>query len=366
MKNNQNNTNIINNALLETNDKTINKEVKLLRKNDFESIRKELFCHLKVSTQNVLLAEGDSLKLLKLLPDHSVSLILTDPPYHSTKKKNIHGDKSFKTDFEYVEWLSKYAVEWHRILKPNGSILCFCASELAARLEVESFKNFNILNQIVWTKPNDPGFDGWKQKMKKEALRQWYPHTERIIFAEPAYDGNLFQSYFGNLLRDLRKKAGFSMHLLSEKTGAYGRVNHGGAVSNWEAGRNIPSQEQYGKIRNAFLESEKIDEMPYYEEVIRQFKTNGSCQFTDVWDFPSVRPHKNKHPAEKPITLLEHAIKTTTYEGDIVLDCFSGSGNTAIAASNLGRLAIAIEIDPKWIGNSQKVLKYETKNIKDF
>ena len=156
------------------------------------------------------------------------------------------------------------------------------------------------------------------------------------------------------------------MHMLSEKTGAYGRVNHGGAVSNWEAGRNIPSQEQYGKIRNALLESEKIDEMPYYEEVIRQFKTNGSCQFTDVWDFPSVRPHKNKHPAEKPITLLEHAIKTTTYEGDIVLDCFSGSGNTAIAASNLGRLAIAIEIDPKWIRNSQTVLKYETKNIKDF
>lgn len=335
----------------------MNKEVRASRQKDFEGIGRGLFYFLKMSTENLLLAEGDALKLLKLIPDHSVSLILTDPPYHSTKKKTIQGDTSFKTDSEYVKWISNCALEWYRILKPNGSILCFCSSKLASKLEVEAFKNFNILNQIVWTKPNDPGFDGWKQKMKKEALHQWYPHTERIIFAEPAYDGNLFQSYFGNLLRNLRKKAGFSMHLLSEKTGACGRVNHGGAVSNWEAGRNVPSREQYEKIRNALLESENIDEVPYYEEAIRQFKTNGSCQFTDVWDFPSVRPHKGKHPAEKPISLLEHAIKATTYEGDMVLDCFSGSGNTAIASLNLNRSAVLIDSDSKWIESSEKILK---------
>ncbi len=361
MKNNQKNAGITNNILLETSDESINKEVILSRQKDFESIRDNLSGHLKVSTQDVLLAEGDSLELLQSLPDHSVSLILTDPPYHSTKKDNIHGDKAFKNDSEYIEWLSKYSKEWHRILKPNGSLFCFCSSKLAARLEVELSKKFNILNQIVWSKPNDPGFDGWKQKMKKEALRQWYPHSERVIFAEPAYEGNLFRSYFGNVLRDLRKKAGFTMKLLCEKTGTYGRVNHGGAASNWEAGRNTPSSEQYEKISNALLTSENINNVPYYEDLIRPFKTNGSCQFTDVWDFPSVRPYKNKHPAEKPIELLEYAIKTTTYEGDIVLDCFSGSGNAAIASLNHNRLAVAIEIDPKWVGISQKNIEIFNK-----
>jgi adenine-specific DNA-methyltransferase len=336
------------------------------RRKDFEAIKAALSDSLQLSAQDRLLAEGDSLELLKLLPDHCVSLVLTDPPYHSTKKKNIYGDKLFREDSQYVEWLSEYAKEWFRVLKPSGSLFCFCASALSAKLEVAFSQKFNILNQVVWAKPNDPGFDGWKQKMKKEALRQWYPHSERIIFAEPACDGNLFRSYFGQELFKMRKKAGFSMHELTAKTGAHGRVNHGGAVSNWEAGRNIPSKEQYDKIRDALFESGKIDEMPLYEDIIRPFKTNGSDQFTDVWNFPSVRPYENKHPAEKPISLLQHAIRSTTYDGDIVLDCFSGSGNTAIAALNLGRLPVAIEIEPKWVAISKNKLKYRIKHLEEF
>jgi len=318
---------------------------------------------LLVSTKKILLAEGDSLTLLKSIPSHSVALILTDPPYHTTKKKNIYGDKSFKEDSDYVDWLTRYSDEWYRILKPNGSFFCFCASNIAARLEVAFSKKFNILNQIVWTKPNDPGFDGWKQKMKKEALRQFYPHSERIIFAEPACEGNLFNSYFGRFLFNMRKKSGLSMIQLTGQIGAYGRINHGGAVSNWEEGRNTPNPEQYEKICDALQKTGKIDEMPAYEDIIRPFKTNGSEEFTDVWNFPSVRPHENKHPAEKPISLLEHAIKSTTYEGDIVLDCFSGSGNTAIAAVNVGRMAIAMDIDPKWLAISKNRLKYNTKKL---
>ncbi len=71
-------------------------------------------------------------------------------------------------------------------------------------------------------------------------------------------------------------------------------------------------------------------------------------EFTDVWNFPSVRPYKGKHPAEKPLDMLEHAIGATTLPGDIVLDCFAGSGNTAVASLRLGRRAIAIEIEQKW------------------
>lgn len=300
---------------------------------------------------------GDSLELLRTIPDRSISLILTDPPYHVTKKKNIYGDASFKEDQHFIDWMMLYALEWNRILKPNGSLFCFCAPKMAAQLEVGFSRVFNILSHITWTKPNDPGFDGWKQKMKKEALRQWYDHSERIIFAEPAYDGNLHRSYFGNLLREWRKAADLSGHALTEFIGAYGKVNHGGAVSNWEAGRNTPSREQYAKIVEALEATGRLKNLPAYEDVIRPFVINPKKEFTDVWTFPNVRPYKGKHPAEKPLEMLQHAIQTTTFEGDIVLDCFSGSGNTALAAINLNRRAIAIDIEIQWFERSIQRLR---------
>ncbi len=171
------------------------------RKKDFEKIRRAVSSNIKGAYSKSLLIQGDSLQVLKEFPDKSISLILTDPPYHTTRKSNIYGDTAFKEDEHYLDWMAQYAKEWKRILRPNGCFYCFCSPTMAARLEVLFSESFNILSHIVWTKPNDPGFDGWKQKMKKEALRQWYDHTERIIFAEPAYNGNLYRSclYWGEI-----------------------------------------------------------------------------------------------------------------------------------------------------------------------
>jgi adenine-specific DNA-methyltransferase len=319
------------------------------RKKDFNKIAKLMTDSSKVSLyKNAIVCEGDSLENLKKIPDDSVSLILTDPPYHSTKKKNITGDTSFGCDEDFIAWIKEYAFEWHRILRPNGSLYMFCSSQMSAHLEVMLSKTFNILSNVVWTKPNEPGFDGWKQKMKKESLRQWYPHTERILFCAPATrDSNLNRSYFADFLKETRKKAGLSGHQLTEYTGAYGKVNHGGAVSNWETGRNIPSREQYQKICDAFIATGNIKSMPCFEDVIRAFNVNGELEFTDVWNFPSVRPYKGKHPAEKPLSMLQHAISSSSFEEDIILDCFAGSGSTAVAALQLNRKTISLELEPE-------------------
>lgn len=330
------------------------------REQEFEHIKSSLSNCIRATTTGGILAEGDSLDLIKRIPSHSVSLILTDPPYHATKKRNIYGDTHFEEDQHYLEWMEQYSAEWYRVLRPNGSLFCFCDSSMAARLEVLFSRSFNILSQIVWTKPNDPGFDGWKGKMKKEALRQWYPHSERIIFAEPAVEGNIFRSPFADFLRGVRKKSGISQRELTAMVGAHGKVNHGGAVSNWEDGRNTPSREQYEKICSAILSIGIVKHMPPYEDVIRVFTIDKTKEFTDVWTFPSVRPYKGKHPAEKPLSLLEHAIEATTYPGDIVLDCFAGSGSTSIAALHLGRRTISMEVDPKWLEVIATRLEAET------
>jgi site-specific DNA-methyltransferase (adenine-specific) len=320
------------------------------RQHDFDRIRAAIEPKVILSACGALVAMGDSLPLARAMPSHSVSLVLTDPPYHATKKRNIYGDRAFSEDRHYLEWMAEYSTEWRRVLRPNGSLLCFCDSSMAARLEVLFSKNFNVLSRVVWTKPNEPGFDGWKGKMKKEALRQWYPHSERLLFAEPAVEGNLRRSPLARFLREAREKSGLSMHQLTARIGAHGKVNHGGAVSNWEQGRNSPTREQYEKMCKALAGTGKIESMPPYEDAVRPFTVDASKEFTDVWTFPSVRPYKGKHPAEKPSAMLEHAISATTLPGDIVLDCFGGGGSTALTAIKLKRRAVVMEIDPAWAG----------------
>jgi site-specific DNA-methyltransferase (adenine-specific) len=283
-------------------------------------------------------------------------LILTDPPYHSTKKENIYGDADFGHDDEYREWIRKYTVEFRRVLKPNGSVYLFCSSDMAPYLYVDMASLMNMLGLITWTKPNEPGYDGWKQKMQKTSLRRWYPHTERIIFCAPALDGNLKRSPLGIFLKACREKAGMSSKQLTGIIGAYGRVNNGGAVSNWETGRNIPNRDQYERMCKAFQDTGEIIFMPAYEDVIRAFQVDASVPFIDVWDFKTVRQYKGKHPAEKPMELLHHIIQTSSYEGDIVLDCFAGSGSTLLSAISCNRRTIGIEIENKWAEYSARRL----------
>lgn len=318
----------------------------------FSNIARALRDSIRLQDERAIVAQGDSLGLLRLIPDNSVSLILTDPPYHSTKKSVIYGDTDFEEDEHFLEWMCEFGAEWQRILKPNGTAYVFCSSEMSARLETALATFLRPLNHITWTKPNEPGFDGWKGKMKKESLRQWYPHSERILVFEQGGYGRAAagrRSPMGEFLYKQRKAAGLTMHDLTEVVGAYGKVNHGGAVANWEAGRNIPSRAQYAKICSALELTGKTGAMPPYEDIVRPMNVNGGIQYTDVWDFPSVRPFKGKHPAEKPLDMLKHIISVSSYPGDVVVDCFAGSGSTGLAAIELGRRPVCIEIETKWI-----------------
>lgn len=328
---------------------------------DLQRIREALDGDLALSLPDGLVAAGDSLELLRRLPDQSVSLILTDPPYHSTKKDNILGDTHFEEDEEFLAWMEQYAVEWKRVLKMSGTVYVFCSSTMAARLEVMMSKYFRPLNHIVWTKPNEPGYDGWKGKMKKEALRRWYPHSERLLMFEHGTYGT-YEAYrrspIGQYLLDCRKQSGLTMVELTGIIGAYGKVNRGGAVANWEAGRNIPSRDQYSKLRAAIEATGKVSGMLDYEDLVRPMQVSKTVDFTDVWDFMSVRPFAGKHPAEKPLDMLRHIILASSYPGDIVVDCFAGSGSTGVAALLTGRRPVCMEIDPKWVARASEDMEH--------
>lgn len=69
--------------------------------------------------------------------------------------------------------------------------------------------------------------------------------------------------------------------------------------------------------------------------------------FDHPLDWPSV-PSPRSHPTEKPVDLMETYIRNSTEEGDVVLDPFMGTGSTGVAALNLGRRFIGIELDPEY------------------
>ena len=78
---------------------------------------------------------------------------------------------------------------------------------------------------------------------------------------------------------------------------------------------------------------------------------NGGQQMTDVWRIPAVslwEKQQGKHPTQKPLRLLYRIILASTNEGDTVMDPFSGSGTTGIAANLLGRKYIGIEQDEQF------------------
>jgi adenine-specific DNA-methyltransferase len=114
---------------------------------------------------------------MRTMPDASVDAVVTDPPYYRVKDEDW--DRQWDDPAAFLAWLDQVAEQWQRVLKPNGSLYCFASPQMAARVEVMLGQRFQVLNSLVWSKP-----DGWHERTCKEDLRSYFPATERIIFAE--------------------------------------------------------------------------------------------------------------------------------------------------------------------------------------
>jgi adenine-specific DNA-methyltransferase len=317
--------------------------------------------------------QGDCLEVMRGLPDNSVDLICTDPPFFKVKSR---ADDAFNwwdhqwDKFEgFLAWIDQLAAQWQRILKPNGSLYCFASPRMAARVEVQLGQRFNVLNHIVW---NKNGRSRAAMTCKEES-RIYFPESERIIFCEhygadrgAKNDSGYWdkcdeaaRDVWGNYIKQVRSEYRLTAKQLTEVVGAYGKVNHGGACSNWENGKNCPTPEHYAKLQQAFpgyflreyedLRREYEDLRREHEDLRRPFTVSADVPYTDVWTFPTVQSYPGKHPCEKPHQLLEHVISASSRPGAVVLDCFAGSGSTLVAVKKLGRQFIGIDIDPHWV-----------------
>lgn len=311
------------------------------------------------------------------MPDNSVDLIVTDPPYFQVKRDAW--DNQWPNVEAFLSWLDDVCAQLWRVLKPSGTLYLFCGSRLASDTEILMRQRFNILNHITWAKPHGT----WK-RARKEDLRSFFPATERIIMCEHygaegyAKGGSnyhqkctqLKQEVFApliNYFKSARQSANISAKQINEATGTQ-MASHWFSSSQWK----LPNATQYAALQTLFKQASQSLSKDYdslneqsvqlglqygellkdydvlkaeYTSLRRPFIVTKDVPYTDVWIFSPVPYYPGKHPCEKPSLLLEHVINSSSREGDVVLDCFMGSGATGRACKKLNRSFIGIEMD---------------------
>ena len=301
----------------------------------------------------VTIYNGDCLHVLPALPNNSVDLILTDPPYF--KVKGDAWDNQWNTTADFLAWLDRVLVEFARILKANGSLYLFASPQMGARVECLIGERFEVLNNIRWRKA-----EGRHKAACKEELRAFFPQSETIIFAEHFGADNAAKGEAGydrkcdelrgfvfepvrKYLDDERARCGASKKDIEAATGTQ-MCSHWFTQSQWV----LPTAEHYATLQALFNRSGGDFLRKEYDELRRPFSVSAKVPYTDVWDFETVGNYPGRHVCEKPAAMLRHMIAASSKPGAVVLDAFGGSGSTANAARALGRSAISIELNERW------------------
>jgi site-specific DNA-methyltransferase (adenine-specific) len=226
------------------------------------------------------LMQGDCLERMKEIPDGSVDMVLTDPPYGATACK-----------WDSIIPLEPMWQQLKRVIKPNGAIVMTASQPFTTTLIGSNMKMFKYCWH--WHKGYSTGFANCN-KMPMKAFEDVVVFYSKL----PTYNPQ-------GLTR-------------------CGIVNKRGGQSEAMGRTGCVGGEYVQRFTN------------YPTDEIRTKK------------------EKTQHPTGKPVALMEYMIKTYTNEGETVLDFTMGSGTTGVAAKNLGRKFIGIELDPAYFKIAQE------------
>ena len=223
---------------------------------------------------------GDSQNMEKL-PDNSIHLMITSPPYNVRKEYDKNLDLN-----EYIELLRNVLKDTWRVLVPGGRV--------AINIANIGRKPYIPLHSFVIQIMHDIGF-----LMRGEII--W----DKSASAGVSCAWGSFGSASNPVLRDVHE------YIL-----IFSKQN-----------MKRPKLEKENSIEN--------------DDFVQWSKS--------IWKFPTVSAKKIGHPAPFPIELPKRLIEFYSYEGDVILDPFMGSGSTAIAAKNLKRRYVGYEISQEYV-----------------
>jgi DNA modification methylase len=231
----------------------------------------------------------DCLEFLATLPDDSVDLVLTDPPYQIGFDGGKGWDKQWKTEAEYLSWCKQWTAECVRVLKPGRMLIVWGTLKtdtfLRYKLDVlNSFEELAGQNEIIWSY-------NWGGRSKKNFARK---HEYAWCYSK----GKEFLFNADEVRVERKMKT-------SMRTGT---AHDKGTIPTliWEKNNHTMSKD--------FI---------------------------------------NWHPTTKNVDILQRIIAAYTNEGDTVLDIFMGSGSTAVAAHHLNRNSIGCERDDEYFEKLQ-------------
>jgi len=239
------------------------------------------------------LYNDDCFNVLKTLPDESVDLVLTDPPYGTTAIKwdNV-------LDFDRM-W-----VELERITKPKSNIILFASQPFTSLLITSKLDWFRY--ELIWNK-NKCGSPGLAKKRPQKV------HENILIFS---------------------KEPGGTYNPIMEAGEPYKRQTDN--PDGYGSGKNTHG---YGFGNKKTFSSE--NKGTRYPKSILHASRNFSAQQT-------------LHPTQKPTNVLNWLIMTYSNESDVVLDFTMGSGSTGVSAKLTGRNFIGIEKEKEYFEISEK------------
>jgi site-specific DNA-methyltransferase (adenine-specific) len=323
--------------------------------------------------------QRDCLEGMRMLPDKSVNLIVIDPPYNIGKDKRW--DK-YKAE-DYLEFMTTVFKECERVLMDNGSFYWFHndfeqISDLHTSINDNTtfvFKQFLVWNKRFDGASNKGFMDGF---IEPEGLRNYQKMTEYCLFYTFQDETGLTRvkhsldnfATLRNYFRDFQKALGMTKKAIIESVGQ--RADH---CFRWSSSQwDLPTPETYEAISglprdNSFV-IRKYEElrMEYeelrmeYEELRMEYEElrytfNNQKTHHSVWNY-EVAP-KLGHVTPKPLDLIENIIRHSSNPGDIILDCFMGSGTTAVASVRTRRKFIGFEREPEYIEIANKRLDNE-------
>lgn len=249
---------------------------------------------------------GDCLECLKALPDKSVNLIVTSPPYADNRRGVYRGVSINK----YIDWFLPISHELYRVLRPDGSFVLNIKERV-----VNGERATYVIELILGMKKQ-----GWL----------W---TEEYIW----HKKNCYPGKWPNRFRDAWERC---LHFTKQKHFRMFQNDVMVPMGNWrnkrlgnlsvaDQGRDIAKNESgFGKNVSNWVGRD----MAYPTNVIHM-----ATECSNV-----------NHSAAFPVTLPAWFMKLFSTKDDIILDPFMGSGTTAIAAIELGRHYVGMEVEPTY------------------
>lgn len=249
---------------------------------------------------------GDARQVLRSLPDASVHLVLTSPPYWTLKRyEDLPGQLGHVEDYEaFLDGLDSVWQEVFRILVPGGRLILVVGDVAVPRKRFGRHVVFP-LHADIQVRCRKLGFDNLNPIL-------WYKRTNATLEAN---------------------RPGFFL----------GKPFEPGAIIKTEV-EYILMQRKPGGYRKPTPEQREKSRIP--KELFNKW-------FRQIWD--DIPGESTKaHPAPFPLELAERLVRMFSFVGDTVLDPFAGTGTTLIAAARHGRHSIGVELVPTYAGLAYK------------